>query len=113
CHGDRGDAVEGANLATGRFRRVSSDEDMIRLIRAGIPNTPMPPHDRLSVGDVRQIVAFVRSLAAGGGVDRGDREVAIGDPRRGESLFFNEGDCDSCHGVEAGYGPRLAPNLAF
>src|SRR5690606_30571913 len=61
CHGDRGDAVEGANLSTGRFRRVSSDEDMIRLLRIGIPNTPMPPHDRLSTGDLRMIVAFVRS----------------------------------------------------
>src|SRR5690606_9245907 len=63
-------------------------------------------------GDVRVIVAFVRSLAAGGGMRADDREVAIGDPRRGESLFFNQGDCDTCHGVEAGYGPRLAPNLA-
>lgn len=112
CHGDRGDAVDGADLSSGRFRRVSSDEDMIRLIRSGIPNTLMPPHDRLSVGELRVIVAFVRSLAAGGGLRVDDRAVAIGDPRRGQSLFFNEGDCDTCHGVEAGYGPRLAPNLA-
>jgi mono/diheme cytochrome c family protein len=25
CHGNNGEAVEGANLATGRFRRASSD----------------------------------------------------------------------------------------
>lgn len=110
CHGNNGDAVEGANLSTGRFRYASTDEDLIRLIRSGIPNTPMPPHDRLSMGEVRMIVAFLRSLPTGGGVQADEREVAVGDAARGESLFFGSAQCSTCHGVNGG-GTRLSPDL--
>ncbi len=41
---------EGVRLSSGRFRRASSDEDLIRLIREGIPNTLMIPKDNLSYG---------------------------------------------------------------
>ena len=111
CHGERGDAVNGADLSTGRFRYASSDEDLVRVIRSGIPNTPMPPHDRLSVGEVRSVVAFLRSLPAGGGVQLDQREVAIGDAARGRELFFGRAECGSCHGVD-GNGSRLSPDLA-
>ena len=88
CHGNNADAVEGANLSTGRFRRASSDEDLIRLIREGIPNTLMIPKTNLSYGDTRAIVAFLRALPGGGALVADDREVRIGDASRGEALFF-------------------------
>lgn len=110
CHGDKGDAVQGANLSSGRFRRASTDDDLVSLIRTGIPNTPMPPHDRLSAGEVRMIVAFLRALPSGGGVQSDTRDVAIGDAARGESLFYGSGQCNTCHGVNGG-GSRLSPDL--
>jgi len=111
CHGDNGDAVEGVRFTSGRFRRASSDEDLIRLIREGIPNTLMIPKTNLSYGDTRAIVAFVRSLPTGGGMTRDDREVRIGDAARGEALFFsNETLCSECHGVNGG-GNLVSPDL--
>jgi putative heme-binding domain-containing protein len=111
CHGDNADAVEGANLSTGRFRRGSSDEDLIRVIRAGIPNTLMPMHATLTVGQTRTIVAFLRSLPAGGGASlRDTREVRIGDASRGRELFYGSAQCATCHGVNGG-GSLLSPDL--
>jgi putative heme-binding domain-containing protein len=112
CHGNNGDSVEGANLASGRFRHASSDEDLIALIRTGIPNTLMVARPQLSYGDLRALVAFLRNMQTSGAVTAADaREVKIGDAKRGEELFFGRGNCDSCHGVGGG-GSRLAPDLA-
>jgi putative heme-binding domain-containing protein len=106
CHGDNGSAVEGANLASGRFRRASSDEDLIALIRSGIPNTLMIPRPQLGYGELRALVAFLRSMQTGGAMRSEDaREVAIGDAARGEQLFFGSANCSSCHGVTGGGSP--------
>ncbi len=111
CHGNNADAVEGANLSTGRFRRASSDEDLIRLIREGIPNTLMIPKTNLSYGDTRAIVAFLRALPGGGALVADEREVRIGDASRGEALFFSQQtQCSTCHGVNGG-GNLLSPDL--
>jgi len=111
CHGNNGDAVEGANLSTGRFRRASADEDLIRLIREGIPNTLMVPKTNLSYGDTRAIVAFLRSLPAGGGMVVDNRDVQVGDAARGEALFYSaQTRCSECHGVNGG-GNLLSPDL--
>lgn len=110
CHGQNGDGVQGADLSTGRFRRGTSDEDLIRLIRSGIAGTSMPPHEFLSVGDTRTIVAFLRSLPAGGvtPVDAGD--VRVGDPARGRTVFEGRGECTGCHSVN-GDGGLIGPDL--
>ncbi|MGA0805737.1 MAG: c-type cytochrome [Pseudohongiellaceae bacterium] len=106
CHGDNGSAVEGANLASGRFRRASTDEDLIALIRSGIPNTLMIPRPQLAYGELRALVAFLRSMQSGGAIRAEDtREVAIGDAARGEQLFFGDAMCSSCHGVGGGGSP--------
>ena len=112
CHGNNGDSVEGANLAKGRFRHASSDEDLIALIRAGLPNTLMIPRPQLSYGDLRSLVAFLRNLQTGGALTAADkREVKIGDAKAGQQLFFGNGGCSKCHGVNGG-GSRLSPDLA-
>lgn len=112
CHGNTGSEVEGANLASGRFRRASSDEELIALVRTGIPGTLMIPRPQLSYGDLRSIVAFLRTMQTNGGVAGNDeRDVAIGNPGRGEELFFGKAGCSSCHGVNGG-GSRLYPDLA-
>ena len=42
CHGPDGDVIAGIDLGRGRFRRPMTDDDLVRIIRTGIPNTPMP-----------------------------------------------------------------------
>jgi putative heme-binding domain-containing protein len=113
CHGNNGDAVEGANLASGRFRRASSDEDLITLIRTGIPDTLMIARPQFTYGELRSLVAFLRSMQTGGALTAQDaEEVQVGNAGRGEELFFSEEtQCSTCHGVNGG-GSRLHPDLA-
>jgi putative heme-binding domain-containing protein len=112
CHSENGDGVQGADLSTGRFRRGSSDEDLIRVIRSGVAGTSMPPHEFLSVGDTRTIVAFLRSLPTGGGLAPiDDRDVRIGNAARGQIVFEGRGECGGCHSVD-GEGALIGPNLS-
>lgn len=106
CHGNNGDAVEGANLASGRFRRASSDEELLALVRDGIPSTLMIARPQLDYGELRALVAFVRSMQTGGVLREDDtREVRVGDANRGASLFFGKAQCATCHGVDGGGSP--------
>ena len=57
CHGLEGDEVRGTDLAHGQFRRASSDDDLIRIIRTGIPGTAMPANN-LSESQAANIVAL-------------------------------------------------------
>lgn len=112
CHGNNGDSVEGANLGVNRFRRAGNDEELIALIRTGIPNTLMIPRPQLSYGDLRALVAFLRNMQTSGIAAPDAREVKLGDAKRGEELFFGAGNCSACHGVGGG-GSRLSPDLAI
>lgn len=111
CHGNDGAAVEGADLASGRFRRAVTDEELIALIRTGIPNTLMIPRPQLSYAELRAIVAFLRTMRTIGMQDDSSSAVTVGDAARGEQLFYGKGDCASCHGIGGG-GSRLYPDLA-
>src|SRR6185503_735487 len=60
CHGPNGDLVPNINFAAGVFRRPMTDADLARIIRQGIPNTPMPASN-VSEAQAGQIVAYLRS----------------------------------------------------
>jgi len=105
CHGATGDAVPNVDLRSGKFRRAASDEDLGRLIAAGIPGTAMPPH-KFQGAELTALVAYIRSMR-----DLRGATVALGDARRGQELFAGKGACLSCHRVN-GHGSRLAPDLS-
>src|SRR5437867_8486379 len=61
CHGPDGDAVPNFSLASGRFRHATTDSDLRKIIRNGIPGTPMPP-SAYSETQAGMVVAYVRSM---------------------------------------------------
>jgi len=105
CHGPNGDLVPGINFSQGQFRRQMTDDDLSRIIRQGIPNTPMPPSN-VSEQQAAQIVAYLRSLAAAK-----PAAAIAGDAARGKGLFESKGNCTACHSV-SGIGGRVGPDLS-
>jgi putative heme-binding domain-containing protein len=105
CHGPDGVAVPGVDLAHGRFRRASSDADLVAIVRGGIPGTAMPPGN-YSVRQASLIVAYLRSMAMAGATP-----TATGDAARGRALFEGRGQCLTCHQVFE-RGSRLGPDLS-
>ena len=103
CHGPNGDLIPGINFSAGQFRRPMTDAELSRIIRQGIPNTPMPATN-VTEAQAGQIVAYLRSLAAG------KAAVAItGDASRGKIVYDSKGNCASCHSV-GGIGGRRGPD---
>jgi putative heme-binding domain-containing protein len=105
CHGPDGDQIAGIDLGRGQFRRPLSDEELVGIIRKGIPNTPMPATNVSEVQAVK-IVAYLRWVAV---ARRG--AAAAGDAVRGKAIFDGKGACSTCHRVN-GNGSRLGPDLS-
>lgn len=105
CHGPDGDEVAGIDLGRGVFRRAKTDQDLVQIIRNGVPGTPMPASD-MPVAQAEQIVAYLRSVAA-----TKRSATAAGNASRGHEIFQGKGACTSCHRVE-GVGGRLGPDLS-
>lgn len=108
CHATTGDGVAGINLFRGQFRRATSDTEIINIIRNGIANTTMPPHN-FTETQAGTIVAYLRSMAVGS--TRAAADSLRGDASRGKTLFEGKGNCAGCHRVN-GAGARLAPDLS-
>jgi putative heme-binding domain-containing protein len=105
CHGPDGDQVAGIDLGRGQFRRHLSDQELVSIIRNGIPNTPMPASNASEAQAVK-IVAYLRATA------ESRRSVAAtGDAVRGKSIFEGKGACATCHRVN-GAGSRIGPDLS-
>src|SRR6266853_4046995 len=60
CHGILGNSVAGVDLRRGNFRRAASDQDIVKVIREGIPGTTMPSN-KLSAEQAADIVSYLRS----------------------------------------------------
>jgi cytochrome c oxidase cbb3-type subunit 3 len=105
CHGVNGDTVPGIDLKFGKFRRVSSDEDIVRTVTTGIPAVGMPAFV-FQPAELTAIVAYLRA-----GFDPGSAAVRVGSADRGHALFDGKAECSTCHRVN-GRGPRVAPDLS-
>jgi len=105
CHGPDGDQIAGIDLGRGQFRRPLTDQELVGIIRKGIPNTPMPATN-VSEAQAVKIVAYLRSAA------ESRKSVAVaGDAARGKMIFDGKGDCSTCHRVN-GVGSRQGPDLS-
>jgi putative heme-binding domain-containing protein len=105
CHAE-GDGIPGVNLKTGQFKHSSTDEDLLGVIKNGVPGTAMPAHPNLASNDVAALVAYIRSMR-----DYGSKPVKLGDPLKGKVLFEGQGGCLGCHRVN-GKGSRVALDLS-
>jgi putative heme-binding domain-containing protein len=105
CHGPEGDQIAGISLFRGRFKRVVSDDDIVQVIRNGVPGTGMPAQN-MNDANARTIVAYLRSAAAVPA-----STLTGGDPARGKSLFEGKGACTTCHRV-MNSGSRSGPDLS-
>ena len=105
CHGPDGNEVAGIDLGRGIFRRAKTDQDLVQIIRSGVPGTAMPASD-MAVAQAEQIVAYLRSVAS-----TKRSTSAAGDLDRGRALFDGKGACATCHRVN-GVGSRVGPDLS-
>lgn len=105
CHGVEGASIPGVDFRRGQFKRVSSDEDLLRVIVTGVPGTAMPPTN-ISDSNRLALLAYIRSLH-----DSAASAVGSGDPSRGRAVLEGKGACLTCHRVN-GKGSRTGPDLS-
>jgi quinoprotein glucose dehydrogenase len=100
--------IAGLSLASNNFRRARTDQDLMDLIRKGIPGTPMPPGNYTGE-QAFAIVAYLRSMANAPRASLG-ADADTGDPDRGKTIFNGKGQCRTCHRLneDGGFtGPDL------
>ena len=100
--------MSGIDLGRAKFRRVSSDEEIVGVIINGVPGTGMPPNG-LSYARASAIVGYMRSM--NGTTGRKSIAAAAGDLARGKTLFEAKAGCAGCHRVR-GQGGRSGPDLS-
>jgi len=107
CHGTGGDAVPNVMLTAGTYRRATTDQQLMNLIRSGIPGTAMPPSN-LSEAQAALLVAYLRSLRAP--TSAPIATGLAGNAAAGKSLYAAS-ECSTCHRV-SGQGGFLGPDLS-
>jgi DMSO reductase family type II enzyme heme b subunit len=95
---------------------IPSDTDLLQTMKMGIPGTPMPGWDLLSLNDWKSILSYVKTMIPSLANQKPGRpfEVPV-EPKAtpasiqmGRDLYVNRG-CVSCHGSQgAGDGPAAA-----
>ena len=103
CHGFDGAGGAGPPLNRPRLLSAPDDASLRNVIAEGIPNRGMPRVRRVTDDEMRQLVAYVRSIG------KIARPVARGDAARGGQLYAKLG-CAGCHIVN-GTGGSLGPEL--
>jgi putative heme-binding domain-containing protein len=105
CHGPEGDAVPGVELARGKFKHASSDEELSQIIKNGIPGTAMPPGN-FRAHQLTALIAYLRSMSAAP-----PETVVLGNAARGKAILEGKGQCLNCHRVN-GNGSYVGPELS-
>ncbi len=112
CHGAAGQGTDrGPALASGTFAHGSTDGDVFRSIKNGVPGTQMAGFPGLSDPDIWRLVTYVKSLQPTAPVATAAGAPTGGDAAAGEQLFFGAAACASCHEIN-GRGGIVGPDLS-
>jgi putative heme-binding domain-containing protein len=103
CHGMDAHGVRGPDI-TQVWANGRTDEGLFTTIKNGISGTEMPPQPRLFDHETWQILAYLRTLAAGTRA-----EPPRGNADNGKQIY--QANCAACHRVN-GAGGRLGPDLS-
>ena len=103
CHGFDGTGGAGPPLNRPRLLSAPDDASLRNIIADGIPNRGMPRVRRVTDEEMRQLVAYVRSIG------KTARVAVRGDATRGGQLYAKLG-CAGCHIIN-GAGGSLGPEL--
>jgi cytochrome c oxidase cbb3-type subunit III len=107
CHGLDGRGGErGPDIVTRPEITRLSDEDTLKILRAGIPGKGMPPFVALGAAKLSGVLTYLRTL-------QGNRALApvAGDAALGRELYRGKANCAECHMVN-GAGGFLGPDLS-
>ena len=106
CHGAGGAGGTGPDLRRPRLLHATNDQELIAVIRDGIPGTTMPFAElTLSPPTIWQTAAYVRSLG------RAKPEPIKGNSQHG-AILYDGNRCSECHTV-SGKGGTLGPDLSL
>ena len=103
CHGFEGAGGDAPSLNRPKLDRAPDDEALGSVIGDGIPDRGMPRVRRLTNNELRQLVAYVRSLG------RTASLPSSANPQKGGEIYKGLG-CASCH-INNGQGGSLGPEL--
>jgi len=104
CHGFEGTGGAGPPLNRPRLLSAPDDASLRNIIAEGIPSRGMPRVRRVTDDEMRQLVAYVRSIG------KSARAPVRGDASRGGQLYGKLG-CSNCHIIN-GVGGSLGPELS-
>jgi putative heme-binding domain-containing protein len=104
CHGAGGAGGDAPSLNHPRLNHASDDAALASVIANGIPNTAMPRIRRFTESELKQLVAYVRS------VGKLPQDRVLGDAKNGAAIYKNLA-CSTCH-IVAGEGGTLGPDLS-
>jgi putative heme-binding domain-containing protein len=103
CHGFEGAGQMAPPLNRPRLRLAATDAALREIIAEGIPNSGMPRVRRTTENELRQLMAYVRSLG------QRPRPPVRGEAAAGRQLYGKLG-CAVCHVID-GQGGTAGPAL--
>lgn len=107
CHGLDGRGGERApDIATRPEITHRSDQELLKVLRAGIPEKGMPPFAALGSTKLSALLSYIRSLQG-----KGTGVPVVGNTEKGRELYWGKAGCSECHMVN-GAGGFLGPDLS-
>jgi len=108
CHGLDGKGGERApDIATRPEITRLSDQDLLKVLRAGIPEKGMPSFAALGSAKLSALLSYIRSLQG----RKGTAMPVAGNMERGKELYWGKAGCSDCHMVN-GAGGFLGRDLS-
>jgi cytochrome c oxidase cbb3-type subunit III len=108
CHGLDGRGGERApDIATRPEITRLTDQDLLKVLRAGIPEKGMPPFAALGSAKLSALLSYIRSLQGKGTAAM----PIVGNTEMGKELYWGKAGCSECHMVN-GVGGFLGRDLS-